>query len=102
MRHVPDIPAFGPFTLLDKATRERLGSLATPRTLKQNETLIEERESSRRCFLLLDGSLRVMAQGEQPTLAIVGAPALVGAMAVLNDGERTASRLLAPPSEVLR
>src|SRR4051812_29182321 len=102
MRHMPDIPAFGPFTLLDKATRERLGSLATPRTLKQNETLIEERDSNEDAFLLLDGSVRVMAQGEQRTLAIIGAPALVGEMAVLNDGERTATVVADTPCTVLR
>ena len=97
-----DVPAFGPFALLDKATRERLGSVATPRTLKQNETLIEERESSEDAFLLLDGSVRVMAQGEQRTLAIVGAPALVGEMAVLNEGERTATVVADTPCTVLR
>jgi len=69
---MPDIPPFGPFALLDKTARERLGANATPRALKQDETLIEERDASDDAFLILDGSVRVLARGERRTLAIVG------------------------------
>ena len=99
---MPDIPPFGPFSLLDKPSRARLGASATPRTLKQDETLIEERETSDDAFLLLEGSVRVMAQGERRTLAIVGAPALVGEMAVVNEQQRSATVVADTPCTVLR
>jgi signal-transduction protein with cAMP-binding, CBS, and nucleotidyltransferase domain len=97
-----DIPAFGPFLLLDKATREQLGAKATPLTLRQEQTLIEEREATDDAYLLLEGSVRVMAKGERRTLAIVGAPALVGEMAVVNEEQRSATVVADTPCTVLR
>jgi signal-transduction protein with cAMP-binding, CBS, and nucleotidyltransferase domain len=99
---MPDALNFGPFLLLHKDPRERLRSLATPRTLKQGETLIEERDRSDDAYLLLDGSVRVLAQGEGRTLAIVGAPALVGEMAAVNQRQRSASVVADTPCSVLR
>jgi signal-transduction protein with cAMP-binding, CBS, and nucleotidyltransferase domain len=99
---MPDALSFGPFLLLDKATRERLTALSTPRTLKQDETLIEERDESDDVFVVIDGSVRITARGESRTLAIVGAPAMVGEMAVVNEQQRSASVVADTPCTVIR
>src|SRR5258706_13719610 len=75
--------AFGPFVLLEKGARERLGSIAAVLSLKQGDVLIEERAVDDDAYLLGDGSLRVVARGEERTLALIGAPALVRGMAVV-------------------
>jgi len=53
-------------------------------------------------YLLLEGSLRVMSRGEDRTLAIVGAPALVGEMAAVQDHQRSATVVADTPCTVLR
>lgn len=83
--------AFGPFLLLDVAERERLHSAAQRMTLREGEVLVEERGGDDDAFLLVDGSVRVIASGEGRTLAIVGAPALVGEMAAVTEHVRNAT-----------
>ncbi|MDO8506024.1 MAG: cyclic nucleotide-binding domain-containing protein [Candidatus Limnocylindria bacterium] len=94
--------AFGPFLLLEKAARERLGALATSLLLTEGQVLIEERQADDDAYLLIEGSLRVVARGEGRTLAIVGAPALVGEMAVVRDQQRSATVVADTPCTVLR
>lgn len=94
--------AFGPFLLLEPAARERLGSLAKTVRLAAEQVLIEERSADDDAYLLLEGSLRVVARGEGRTLALVGAPALVGEMAVVRGQERSATVLADTPCTVLR
>jgi len=102
IRQMPDRLAFGPFFLLDQATKERLRASATTLQLKQGQVLIEERQPDDDAYLLLEGSLRVVARGEERTLAIIGAPALVGEMAVVRAQERSATVLADTPATVLR
>jgi signal-transduction protein with cAMP-binding, CBS, and nucleotidyltransferase domain len=99
---VSDALAFGPFLLLEKSARERLGKACAVLTLKQGETLIEERHVDDDAYLLVEGSLRIVAQGEGRTLALVGAPALVGEMAVVQGQGRSATVLADTPCTVLR
>ncbi len=94
--------AFGPFLLLEKGARERLGSIAAVLSLKQGDVLIEERSVDDDAYLLVDGSLRVVARGEERTLALIGAPALVGEMAVVQGQGRSATVLADTPATVLR
>ena len=94
--------AFGPFLLLEKAARERLGSLATSLRLAEGQVLVEERSADDDAYLLIEGSLRVLARGEDRTLAIVGAPALVGEMAVVQGQQRSATVVADTPCTVLR
>jgi CRP-like cAMP-binding protein len=93
---------FGPFLLLEPAARERLESVATTAKLDQGAILIEERQGGEDAYLLLEGCLRVMSRGEDRTLAIVGAPALVGEMAAVQDHQRSATVVADTPCTVLR
>jgi signal-transduction protein with cAMP-binding, CBS, and nucleotidyltransferase domain len=93
---------FGPFLLLDAGVRARLASVATAAQLTQGEILIEERQDGDDAYLLLEGSLRVMSRGEERTLAIVGAPALVGEMAAVQHQQRSATVVADTPCTVLR
>ena len=93
---------FGPFLLLEPAARERLASVSTTATLEQGAILIEERQADEDAYLLLEGSLRVMSRGEDRTLAIVGAPALVGEMAAVQGHKRSATVIADTPCTVLR
>src|SRR5438552_9038062 len=101
-RQMLDRLAFGPFFLLDQATKEELRAAATTLQLKQGQVLIEERQPDDDAYLLLEGSLRVVARGEERTLAIIGAPALVGEMAVVRTQQRSATVLADTPCTVLR
>ncbi len=94
--------AFGPFLLLEKSEREKLGQACVVLKLKQSDTLIEERSVGDDAYLLVDGSVRIVAQGENRTLALVGAPALVGEMAVVQGQGRSATVLADTPCTVLR
>jgi CRP-like cAMP-binding protein len=97
-----DLLAFGPFLLLEKGARERLGSTAAVLSLKQGDVLIEERSADDDAYVLVDGSVRVVARGEERTLALIGAPALVGEMAVVHGQGRSATVLADTPATVLR
>ena len=93
---------FGPFLLLEPAVRERLASASKAMKLEEGAILIEERQSGDDAYLLLEGALRVMSRGEDRTLAIVGAPALVGEMAAVQGHERSATVVADTPCTVLR
>src|ERR1041385_6210038 len=99
---MPSTLRFGPFLLLDAAARERLRAVARDLRLAEDEVLIEERHGGDDAYLPLDASLRVEAKGERRTLAIVGAPALMGEMAVVTDGKRTATVVADTPCHLLK
>jgi CRP-like cAMP-binding protein len=99
---VRDQLAFGPFLLLEKTSRERLGSTALVLSLKPGDILVEERSADDDAYLLVDGSVRVVARGEERTLALIGAPALVGEIAVVQGQARSAAVLADTPATVLR
>ncbi|HEY6958073.1 MAG TPA: cyclic nucleotide-binding domain-containing protein [Candidatus Limnocylindria bacterium] len=101
--------AFGPFLLLDATSRERLRASGARVSLAEGDVLIDERRDDEDAYLLTDGSVRVVAAGDDRTLAIVGAPALVGEMAIVTEDVRsatvvadTACRALRFPAAVLR
>ena len=99
---MPDALTFGPFLLLEKDARERLRAHATTLQLPQGEVLIEERQAGDDAYVLIEGSVRVVAGAEERTLALVGAPALVGEMAVVRDEQRSATVVADTPCTVLR
>lgn len=86
-----DAFAFGPFLLLDAASRERLRTSAQRIHLRAGDVLLEEHREDEHAYVLADGSLRVVAGGEDRTLAIVGAPALFGELAVVSTRTRSAT-----------
>jgi Cyclic nucleotide-binding domain len=68
------------------------------RRLERRETLVEQGEPGADMFLLLEGVLAVEIDGD--TVAQVGAGALLGELAVLGDGRRTATLRAVRPSRV--
>jgi len=99
---VSDELNFGPFFLLDKSARQRLRELATRTTLHQGDVLIEEHSMGDDAFVLIEGAVRVLARGDDRTLALLGAPALVGEVAPVRATKRTATVLADTPCTVLK
>ncbi|HKW78333.1 MAG TPA: cyclic nucleotide-binding domain-containing protein [Candidatus Limnocylindria bacterium] len=97
---MPESLAFGPFFLLDQATRDRLRDRSTTLKLAQGDVLIEEKQVGDDAYLLTEGSLRVV--GEERTLAMLAAPALVGEMAAVRHQDRSATVVADTPCTVLR
>jgi hypothetical protein len=86
--------------LEDELDRVALRSSATldRRRLRAGEALVEEGECGEDMFMLLDGVLHVEVDGE--VVAQVGAGALLGELALLGDGRRTATLRAVRPSRV--
>ncbi len=99
---MPSSLQYGPFLLLDPEARRRLRANAREIKLREGDVLIEERGGDKDAYLLIDGSLRIVARGEGRTLALVGAPALVGEMAVVTDAERSATVVADTKCSLLR
>ena len=69
------------------ATIMQGGQKPEVRTVKQGKNLVEQGQSGDELFLLLDGVLQVIVDGEP--IAEVGPGAIVGERAILESGERT-------------
>jgi hypothetical protein len=76
----------------------RSGAALARRRLNRGETLVEQGDRGCDMFLLVDGVLDVEVDGE--IVAQVGAGALLGELAVLGDGRRTATLRAARPSRI--
>ncbi len=76
----------------------RSGQKMPRRRIETGETLVEQGESGRDLFLVLDGAFDVEVDGE--TVAQLGPGAIVGEMAVLEDGVRTATLRAVAPARV--
>jgi hypothetical protein len=76
----------------------RSGAKLQRRRLRVGETLVEQDEPGADMFLLVDGVLDVEIHGG--TVAQVGSGALLGELAVLGDGKRTATLRAVRPSRV--
>ena len=76
----------------------RNGAHLQRRRLGLGETLVEQGESGADMFLLLEGMLDVEIDGE--TVARVGSGTVLGELAVLGNGRRTATLRAARPSRV--
>jgi hypothetical protein len=76
----------------------RNGAYVQRRRLGHGETLVEQGDPGADMFLLLEGILHVEIDGD--TVAQVGAGTVLGELAVLGDGRRTATLRAARPSRV--
>ena len=65
------------------------GAMLVRRRVARGETLVEQGESGRDLFVLLDGVFQVEIDGQ--VVAEVGSGAIVGERALLGDGRRTAT-----------
>jgi hypothetical protein len=86
--------------LEDELDRVVLAGGATPtrRRLGRGETLVEQSDVGTDMFLLLEGVLQVEIDGE--TVAEVGSGAVLGELAILGDGRRTATLRAIGPARV--
>jgi hypothetical protein len=76
----------------------RSGARLQRRRVATGETLVEQGESGADMFLLLDGVLDVQIDGD--TIAQVGSGAVLGELAMLGDGRRTATLRAVRPSRI--
>ncbi len=88
---------FGPFTGLRTEVRELLTSRGREVRVPAGEKLIWEKSAASGCYVLLIGALRVVG-GPGETLATLRPPALVGEVASVRSGPRTASVVAESPS----
>ena len=77
----------------------RSGAKLERRTLDAGEPLIEQGQEGRELFLILDGIVDVEVDGEE--VAEIGPGALLGELALLGDGRRTASVYATTPTRVV-
>jgi len=77
----------------------RSGAKLQRRQLDAGEALIEQGQEGRELFLILDGIVDVEVDGEE--VAEIGPGALIGEMALLGDGRRTASVYATTPTRVV-
>jgi len=77
----------------------RDGAKLERRTLDAGETLCEQGDAGRELFLILDGVVDVEVDGCE--VAEIGPGALLGEMALLGDGTRTASIYATTPTRVV-
>jgi hypothetical protein len=77
----------------------RSGATSKPRQLELDETLTEQGETGDGIYLLLDGVLGVEVDGE--TVAQVGPGAVLGARALIEGGQRTATLRAVTPAKVV-
>jgi len=77
----------------------REGAKLERRKLDAGEALIEQDQEGRELFLILDGIVDVEVDGEE--VAELGPGALIGEMALLGEGKRTASVYATTPTRVV-
>jgi hypothetical protein len=77
----------------------RDGAQLERRKLDAGEALIEQGHEGRELFLILDGIVDVEVDGEE--VAEIGPGALIGEIALLGDGRRTASVYATTPARVV-
>ncbi len=83
---------------LDEIVLRSGGAKPERRRLGLGECLVEQGEAGTDMFMLLDGVLQVEVDGE--TVAEIGSGAVVGELAMLGDGRRTATLRAARASRV--
>ena len=91
-------PRTGSCEAAGRPRRVRSGARLQRRRLVTGETLVEQGESSTDMFLLPEGVLDVEIDGD--SVAQVGSGAVLGELAVLGDGTRTATLRVVRPSRV--
>src|SRR3954447_11306827 len=77
------------FASLPKRALATASMLLTPVAFSDGDTLCEEGRRGREAFIILSGTA-VVSRGDE-VLATVGAGDLIGELALLGDGQRTAS-----------
>jgi CRP/FNR family transcriptional regulator, cyclic AMP receptor protein len=92
------------FTALPQSDLETLASFVTERRLAADETLVRRGDLGRSMMVLVEGQLRiavVTADGREVVLGMIGPGSVVGEMAVLDNGPRSADVTAMEPSLVL-
>lgn len=84
-----ELSEFSSFATLHRRERSRLTSLMTRVSFADGDVLCEEGQSGREAFLLIEGEVAV-SRGDD-FVAMLGAGDVVGELALLGDGRRTAS-----------
>jgi CRP-like cAMP-binding protein len=87
------------FATLPRRARALANTLVTPVTFADGDVLCEEGHVGREAFVIVSGAA-VVSRGDE-VLAMVGPGDVVGELALLGDGRRTASVTATEPVEAL-
>jgi CRP-like cAMP-binding protein len=87
------------FAGLGRRELERLGQLAETVDLPAGTVLMRQGESGSQAFLIVDGSARIERDGRSIAERTNGA--VLGEIAILDEGHRTATVTLTAPSRLL-
>ncbi len=96
LNHLAQVPLFS------QCTKKQLQSVAAASielTVEAGKVLVTEGEPGHECFVIVDGTASVNRKGEQ--IATLGAGDVVGELAPLTGGPRTATVVAETPMEVL-
>lgn len=90
---------FGPFEKLDPGARERLAANGREVKVVPGEPLIREKSAASGCYVLLEGTLRIVRQGR--TVRMLIPPTVVGEIGTVMGKPRNASVVADTASTVL-
>jgi CRP/FNR family cyclic AMP-dependent transcriptional regulator len=103
MKHRRLLDGLKHFTDFDAAELDALAGVLRPRTLPANARLFRHGEAADGCYIVAEGRVRVALgkDGEGEQLAILGGGEVLGQMALLDGGKRSATCTALEPTTVL-
>lgn len=96
LTHLSQVPLF---SQCDKKQLQQVASATVEISIEQGRTLVREGDVGHECFVIVEGSATVARNGE--TIATIGSGDVVGELAPLTGGMRTATVTADTPMEVL-
>jgi CRP/FNR family cyclic AMP-dependent transcriptional regulator len=94
--HLAQVPLFAE---LSKKQLQAVGAASVELNVAEGKVLVREGEPGHECFVIVDGAATVSRKGEQ--IATLGPGDVVGELAPLTGGARTATVVATAPMEVL-
>lgn len=96
LTHLSQVPLFAQ---CDKKQLQQVASATVEISIEQGRALVREGDVGHECFVIVEGSATVSRNGE--TVATIGSGDVVGELAPLTGGMRTATVTADTPMEVL-
>jgi CRP/FNR family cyclic AMP-dependent transcriptional regulator len=96
LNHLAQVPLFAE---CDKRELQHVAAATIEVSIEPGKVLVREGEAGHECFVIVEGTATVTRKGE--TIATLEAGAVVGELAPLTGGSRTATVTADTPMEVL-
>jgi CRP/FNR family cyclic AMP-dependent transcriptional regulator len=103
MKHRRLLDGLNNFTDFSAAELDALAGVLHPRELRANATLFRQGDAADGCYIIADGRVRIglSTQAESEQLAVLGRGEVLGQMALLDGGRRSATCTALEPTTVL-